>query len=1028
MTTHVVPLNEAIQAYDEARYDDAIERLAPLVSENPTDPQLRFWLANACREAGLLDEAMHHFEEVLKLTMDQKLIFTARSALAELGKGYRREVESEPTPTVPEIPQLVPKVASSPGYAATWRGTPLIPTGKSSFFQRFSLRTKATLLAVAIGLIPIVAIGSLAYKFADNAFTQKVNQGQVDQAKTLSNQLSLFMLERFGDIQALSTSPAFTDPRMQKMITGTEKREFLESYMKYNSYYDSIVVMDLAGRPVLETGTGDLKSYKNSDYFQAVLKNSKPIISSPRRSRGTGKFSIYVAAPLIDTVTGKVIGVIRTRIPQENIQQFLTRVTDAHFFFVNAEGIIFSTNDTKNLGQNLSEVVPGIGFLSKAKVASSAVLMDKDQQSLVAYSPSIPQKGLAELGWSTVVAVDTKTAYTAQNQLLFTLLVGSGLTALLVSITAATVANRAIVPILSATKAVQRLGEGDLNVRLKVQGEDEIALLGNNINGMAGQLQELLAKQEWVRQVAITESERQKLLATLGSAPARSIEDLSPVLNQLLAGPQKQLHLDRLVIYVFKLDGSGFVVAESVEPGWPLALGDTIADRVQDPCIAQERIAFYRTGGVVANHNLQESGYCEEHHQLLDRLKVKANLIVPLLGSGEVRGLLIAHNCTKPHRWTQEEIEELQLLAAQLSPITERFSYLEQLDYSRALAETVSEEQRAQTEALQMQLITLLDEVEGAAQGDLTVRANVTAGEIGIVGDFFNAIIENLRKIVTQVKTSTADLNTSLGDNEGSMRSLAEDANRQADEISRTLGSVEYMTLSIQEVAQSARQAAIVAKNASITAAEGGLSMDRTVAGILDLRETVAETSKKVKRLGESSQKISKVVSLINQIALQTNVLAINASIEAARAGEEGRGFAVVAAEVGALATRSAAATREIEQLVENIQSETSEVVDAMATGTSQVVEGTRLVEEAKKSLKQIQEVSRQIDDLVGRISDTTISQTQTSQAVTTLMKQIAAIAERSSEASAHVSDSLRQTVQVAQDLQRSVAYFKIPQ
>lgn len=1027
MTTHVVPLNEAIQAYDEARYDDAIKHLAPLVSENPTDAQLRFWLANACREAGLSEEAMHHFEEVLKLTMDQKLIFTARSALADLGKGYRRE---DPAPVVPEIPQLPPSAAASPQYAATWRGTPLVSDGKSSFFQRFSLRTKAILLAVAIGLIPIVAIGSLAYKFADNAFTQKVNQGQIDQAKTLSNQLSLFMLERFGDIQALSALPAFTDLRMQKMITDPEKRELLESYMKYNSYYDSIVVMDLAGRPVLETGIEDLKNYKNSDYFQAVLKNSKPIIFSPRRSRGTGKFSIYVAAPLIETVTGKVIGVIRTRIPQENIQQFLTRVTEAHFFFANAEGVIFSTNDTKNLGQNLSEVVPGIGFLSKAKVASSAVLMDKDQQSmsLVAYSPSIPQKGLAELGWSTVVAVDTKTAYTAQNQLLFTLLVGSGLTALLVSITAATVANRAIVPILSATKAVQRLGEGDLNIRLKVQGEDELALLGNNINGMASQLQELLAKQEWVRQVAITESERQKLLATLGSAPARSIEDLSPVLNQLLAGPQKQLHLDRLVIYVFKLDGSGFVVAESVEPSWPLALGDTIADRVQDPCITQERIAFYRTGGVIANNNLQESGYCEGHHQLLDRLEVKANLIVPLLGSGEVRGLLIAHHCTKPHQWMQEEIEEIQLLAAQLSPITERFSYLEQLDYARALAETISEEQRAQKEALQMQLINLLDEVDGAAQGDLTVRANVTAGEIGIVGDFFNAIIENLRKIVTQVKTSTADLNTSLGDNEGSMRSLAEAANRQADEISRTLGSVEYMTLSIQEVAQSARQAAVVAKNASLSAAEGGLSMDRTVAGILDLRETVAETSKKVKRLGESSQKISKVVSLINQIALQTNVLAINASIEAARAGEEGRGFAVVAAEVGALATRSAAATREIEQLVENIQSETSEVVDAMETGTSQVVEGTRLVEAAKKSLQQIQEVSQQIDDLVSRISDTTISQTQTSQAVTTLMKQIAAIAERSSEASAQVSDSLRQTVQVAQDLQRSVAYFKIPQ
>ena len=106
--------------------------------------------------------------------------------------------------------------------------------------------------------------------------------------------------------------------------------------------------------------------------------------------------------------------------------------------------------------------------------------------------------------------------------------------------------------------------------------------------------------------------------------------------------------------------------------------------------------------------------------------------------------------------------------------------------------------------------------------------------------------------------------------------------------------------------------------------------MNRTVEGISQLREKVAETAKKVKRLGESSQQISKAVSLINQIALQTKLLAINASIEAARAGEEGRGFAVVAEEVGELATQSAGATKEIEAIVENIQKETGEVVEAM--------------------------------------------------------------------------------------------------
>lgn len=170
--------------------------------------------------------------------------------------------------------------------------------------------------------------------------------------------------------------------------------------------------------------------------------------------------------------------------------------------------------------------------------------------------------------------------------------------------------------------------------------------------------------------------------------------------------------------------------------------------------------------------------------------------------------------------------------------------------------------------------------------------------------------------------------------------------------------------------------------------------MNRTVEGISQLREKVAETAKKVKRLGESSQQISKAVSLINQIALQTKLLAINASIEAARAGEEGRGFAVVAEEVGELAMQSAGATKEIEAIVENIQKETGEVVEAMELGNSQVVEGTHLVGEAKQSLDQMVEVSHQIDQLVQSISGEKVSQTKTSEMFTNLMKDIAKVSE----------------------------------
>lgn len=181
-----------------------------------------------------------------------------------------------------------------------------------------------------------------------------------------------------------------------------------------------------------------------------------------------------------------------------------------------------------------------------------------------------------------------------------------------------------------------------------------------------------------------------------------------------------------------------------------------------------------------------------------------------------------------------------------------------------------------------------------------------------------------------------------------------------------------------------------------------------------------------MKRLGESSQQISKAVSLINQIALQTNLLAINASIEAARAGEEGRGFAVVAEEVGQLAAQSASATKEIEKIVESIQKETSAVVEAMELGTTQVVEGTRLAEKTKGSLGQIVDVSRQIDELLQSISQATVSQANTSESVTQLMEEVAKISQQTSDSSRQVSSSLQETLTISQQLQESMETFKV--
>ncbi|MFB2769651.1 methyl-accepting chemotaxis protein [Pelatocladus sp. BLCC-F211] len=337
-----------------------------------------------------------------------------------------------------------------------------------------------------------------------------------------------------------------------------------------------------------------------------------------------------------------------------------------------------------------------------------------------------------------------------------------------------------------------------------------------------------------------------------------------------------------------------------------------------------------------------------------------------------------------------------------------------------------AQEQEEAKENLQRQVIRLLDDVEGAARGDLTVQAEVTADVLGAVADAFNLTIQNLRDIVQQVKVAAREVTKGATNSETFARALSSDALRQAEELAVTLNSVQVMTDSIQRVAEAAREAETVAREASAIALKGGEAVENTVAGILEIRETVAETTRKVKRLAESSQEISKIVALISQIASRTNLLALNASIEAARAGESGRGFAIVADEVRQLADKSAKSLKEIEQIVMQIQSETGSVMTAMEEGTQQVIQGTKLAEEAKRSLENIIQVANRIDILVCSITSDTVEQTETSRAVAQVMQSVELTAQETSQEAQRVSGALQNLVGVSRDLIASVERFRV--
>ena len=316
-------------------------------------------------------------------------------------------------------------------------------------------------------------------------------------------------------------------------------------------------------------------------------------------------------------------------------------------------------------------------------------------------------------------------------------------------------------------------------------------------------------------------------------------------------------------------------------------------------------------------------------------------------------------------------------------------------------------------------------EVHPISEGDLTIRATVTEGEIGTLADSYNSTVESLREIVLQVKKSTTQMTVSTSNSEGFAQSLSERATQQSKAIAAALEQIQAMAKSVQAVAISTEEVETTFQEVLKTVATGDLAMDRTVAGIMDIRQTVAETAKKVKRLGESSQKISKVVNLIGGFAAQTNILALNASLEASRVGEEEHNFATVAEEIRILAQQSAEATVEIEKIVASIQLDTKEVFKAMEEGIERVVIGTKLVDETRQSLNQVAISSHKVSSRIAEIAQETVEESEASQKITQTIAEVASMANTTSEDAELVSASTKELLAVAEILQASVSRFK---
>ena len=344
-----------------------------------------------------------------------------------------------------------------------------------------------------------------------------------------------------------------------------------------------------------------------------------------------------------------------------------------------------------------------------------------------------------------------------------------------------------------------------------------------------------------------------------------------------------------------------------------------------------------------------------------------------------------------------------------------------------AVFEHTAREQAEQNERNQQAILRLLDEMGSLADGDLTVEATVTEDITGTIADSFNFAIEELRKLVATVNETALMVDTATKQTESTAAHLAKAADTQGKEINAATESIVSMAASIEEVSGNAERSSDVARHSVEVAHKGGEAVRRTIDGMNAIRETIQETSKRVKRLGESSQEIGNIVELINDIAEQTNILALNASIQASMAGEAGRGFAVVADEVQRLAERSTNATKQIEVLVRTIQADTNEAVASMERSTTDVVGGALLAENAGAALDEIEQVSNQIANLVQNISSSAREQAGSAADVTRRTTRLREIGEQTGKATSATASSVSKLSALASELRKTVAGFALP-
>lgn len=933
------------------------------------------------------------------------------------------------------MPQLSTQVADHlPISVVNPDVTPSSPS--SGRAQGLSLRLKAILLAAAIGTVPLLGIGTggyLIFRQIDRARTEETEQQLATEIQILLNQL---MAERSSDVQIVAGLDILTDPDLRQNTTKEQKSQALDRFITTYPIYDSIAAFNLNGDPIAQSKGKPLGNHRDQPYIQEALRTQRPVLSQPMRSISSGLLSVYAAAPIQDKETGRILGVVRLQVPVENLTKLsvlLEGKNGKNYYLVDNQGNVFY-NSVQRLGnqapssdvqepknraaknelQNITTIFPVISQFQASRKAGSAIAVNPltNVKQLVSYVPPIRSTGLSdlnwklpELNWSVVLATDTSVAFEAQRNQLLILLLGAAGSAMLVSALAVYLANRAIRPILNSADTVERIGQGDLSARVQVQGQDELATLGLNVNRMADQIQDLLAT---LKQNADQIQHQNHVLAQLAQNEAMIQGNAKAAAFSFTEAIAHTLNVEQVGIWLYSNDRTVLTCLGQYNYSLRQQSEGDLLQAIELPHYFQSLQADSILTLDVSPANLVMRELLAAKTILPDTQSI---LSIPIQIGSRTIGMIRCDQVKSPRTWQADEQTFLVSIANLIAIVLES-------DY------------------LQQEVNHVLEVISEAEDGNLTAQARISDRTIGLVADTFNRLIEQFAQILHQVLEAATQVSEGATQQRQLVETVTTNARQQAQAVSHVLQLTEQVEQTAKDSAQNMQASSESLRVTAQTVAEGQAVIDALTQEIAVLQEGTDRIVQRMKTLGEFVGLADQFVQDQSQITFVTQTLALNASLVAARASEQrdpqqfvvvAREFGSIADQVGKLAQQTTSGLTTIEQRSAQIHKVVS-AVDADVQGLGELVRRfIQGVEQSNQVFNQVQSVMQtaaQVDDTVTVSNQEIVAATRTTAQA---MRDIAELAIRNTDLTQQTRVKFEHMARLSNQLLQNIQFFQLP-